>query len=181
MKEFKKENFCDAVYRPEETEKKPKFEIVNRKEFDKSVAIVKFKRLNPEAELPIRGTFGSAGYDICANLEEDVTINPGECVKISTGFATSFRKDYVALIFSRSGLATKNGLVVAQGTAVIDSDYRGEWFVPLFNQSDKPQIVRSGDRIAQLVIQPVCKIKAIEVDELNQTRRGAGGFGSTGK
>ena len=181
MKDWKNSDFVKYEDGKKVEEEKPKFEIVNRRDYDKSVALVKFKRMAPDAELPMRGTFGSAGYDICANLEEDVTINPGECVKISTGFATSFRKDYVALVFSRSGLATKNGLVVAQGTAVIDSDYRGEWFIPLYNQSSEPQIVRSGDRIAQLVIQPVCKIKAIEVDELNQTRRGNGGFGSTGK
>ena len=159
----------------------PKFEIVNRREFDKSKAIVKFKKINPDAELPIRGTFGSAGYDICADLEEDITIQPGEYAKIPTGFSTSFRSEFVALVYSRSGLATKQGLVVAQGTAVIDSDYRGEWFIPLYNQSKEPQVVRSGDRIAQLLIQPVCKVKAIEVDELNQTRRGDGGFGSTGR
>ena len=181
MKDWKNSDFVKYEDGKKVEEEKPKFEIVNRRDYDKSVALVKFKRMTPDAELPMRGTFGSAGYDICANLNEDVTINPGECVKISTGFATSFRKDYVALVFSRSGLATKNGLVVAQGTAVIDSDYRGEWFIPLYNQSSEPQVVRSGDRIAQLVIQPVCKIKAIEVDELNQTRRGNGGFGSTGK
>ena len=181
MKDWKNSDFVKYEDGKKVEEEKPKFEIVNRRDYDKSVALVKFKRMTPDAELPMRGTFGSAGYDICANLEEDVTINPGECVKISTGFATSFRKDYVALVFSRSGLATKNGLVVAQGTAVIDSDYRGEWFIPLFNQSDKPQVVRSGDRIAQLVVQPVCKIKAVEVDELNTTRRGNGGFGSTGQ
>jgi len=160
--------------------KKP-FEIINRNEWDKKNVTVKFKKITPDAELPIRGTFGSAGYDIVASLNEDVTIQPGETVKIPTGFATSFRSDYVALVYSRSGLATKNGLVVAQGTAVIDSDYRGEWFIPLYNQSNEPQLVRSGDRIAQLLVQPVCKIKAIEVDDLNRTKRGNGGFGSTGK
>jgi len=157
------------------------FEIMKRHEFDRlSVAYIHFKKLDPEAELPMMGTYGSAGYDICAFLDEDVIIQPGELAKIPTGFATSFRREYVALVYSRSGLATKNGLVVAQGTAVIDSDYRGEWFIPLFNQSDKPQLVRNGDRIAQLLVQPVCRIKAIEVDELNQTKRGDGGFGSTG-
>lgn len=163
-----------------EEPKKQEFEIIRREEMDLSYAVVKFKKINPDAELPIKGTFGSAGYDICADLNEDVTIQPGETVKIPTGFATSFRKDFVALIYSRSGIATKNGLVVAQGTAVIDSDYRGEWFIPLYNQSDKPQLVRSGDRIAQLVVQPVCRVKMIEVDDLNATYRGRGGFGSTG-
>lgn len=160
--------------------RKQEFEIIRRNEMDMTYAVLKFKKINPEAELPIRGTFGSAGYDICANLNEDVTIQPGETVKIPTGFATAFRKEFVALVYSRSGLATKNGLVVAQGTAVIDSDYRGEWFIPLYNQSNEPQLVRSGDRIAQLIVQPICRVKAIEVDDLNQTRRGEGGFGSTG-
>lgn len=159
---------------------KSDFQIIRREDMDKSVAIVKFKKLNPDAELPIRGTFGSAGYDICAFLDEDITIHPDELVKIPTGFATSFRSDYVALVYSRSGLATKNGLVVAQGTAVIDSDYRGEWFIPLYNQSGQPQLVRNGDRIAQLLVQPICGVKAIEVDDLNETKRGDGGFGSTG-
>lgn len=185
--EWKKEDFTIMNKNEAEQEttesRQPKrdFEIFRREELDKSVAIVKFKRLNDEAELPIRGTLGSAGYDLVACLDEEVMIEPGETVKIPTGFATSFRKDYVALVYSRSGLATKQGLVVAQGTAVIDSDYRGEWFIPLYNQSKEPQMVRGGDRIAQLLVQPVCRIKAIEVDELNQTRRGGGGFGSTGK
>lgn len=173
--------------RDDRTEKKD-YEVMHRTEYDKnhgrnsnvSFAILQFKRLNPDAELPIRGTFGSAGYDICAFLNEDVTIEPGECVKIPTGFATSFRSEYVALIYSRSGLATQRGLVVAQGTAVIDSDYRGEWFIPLYNQSKEPQLVRSGDRIAQLIVQPVCRVKAVEVDNLNETRRGENGFGNTG-
>ena len=185
--EWKKEDFTimnkDETGQETTESRQPKrdFEIIKREELDKSIAIVKFKRLNDEAELPIRGTLGSAGYDLVACLDEEVMIEPGETVKIPTGFATSFRKDYVALVYSRSGLATKQGLVVAQGTAVIDSDYRGEWFIPLYNQSKEPQMVRGGDRIAQLLVQPVCRIKAIEVDELNQTRRGGGGFGSTGK
>lgn len=167
----------EEIAKPQRTD----FEIIRREEMDKSFAIVKFKKIHPEAELPVRGTFGSAGYDIVADLNEDVTIQPGEVAKIPTGFATSFRSDFVALVYSRSGLATKNGLVVAQGTAVIDSDYRGEWFIPLRNTSNEPQLVRSGDRIAQLLVQPVCRVKAIEVDDLNQTRRGEGGFGSTGR
>lgn len=185
--EWKKEDFTimnkDEAGQETTESRQPKrdFEIIKREELDKSIAIVKFKRLNDEAELPIRGTLGSAGYDLVACLDEEVMIEPGETVKIPTGFATSFRKDYVALVYSRSGLATKQGLVVAQGTAVIDSDYRGEWFIPLYNQSKEPQMVRGGDRIAQLLVQPVCRIKAVEVDELNQTRRGGGGFGSTGK
>lgn len=185
--EWKKEDFTimnkDETGQETTESRQPKrdFEIFRREDLDKSIAIVKFKRLNDEAELPIRGTLGSAGYDLVACLDEEVMIEPGETVKIPTGFATSFRKDYVALVYSRSGLATKQGLVVAQGTAVIDSDYRGEWFIPLYNQSKEPQMVRGGDRIAQLLVQPVCRIKAIEVDELNQTRRGGGGFGSTGK
>lgn len=167
----------DAIQEP----RAQQFEIVKREDFDKSLAIVKFKKLRDDVELPLRATDGSAGYDICANLEEDITIYPNEMAKIPTGFATSFRKDYVALIYSRSGLATKNGLVVCQGTAVIDSDYRGEWFIPIYNQSNQSQLIRSGDRIAQLLIQPVCRMRAIEVDDFNPTQRGTGGFGSTGK
>lgn len=184
-RQWKKEDFVMTNKTEEEvkTEVQPKreFEIIRREELDKTVAFVKFQRLNPDAELPIRGTLGSAGYDIVACLDSEVIIQPGEVAKIPTGFATSFRREYVALVYSRSGLATKQGLVVAQGTAVIDSDYRGEWFIPLYNQSKEPQMVRGGDRIAQVIMQPVCRMKAIEVEELNQTKRGDGGFGSTGK
>ena len=178
------EQLKDAIQTPNTIQKPQSFEIIRREEMDrsldKSIAIVKFKKLRDDVELPLRATDGSAGYDVCANLENDITILPDEIVKIPTGFSTSFRKDYVALVYSRSGLALKNGLVVCQGTAVIDSDYRGEWFIPLHNQSSQPQLIRSGDRIAQLLIQPVCRMKAIEVDDLNETRRGRGGFGSTG-
>lgn len=159
---------------------KSDFEIIRREEMDTSLAIIKFKKTKPEAELPIRGTFGSAGYELCAFLDEDITIQPNECVKIPLGFSTSFRSNYVALVFSKTGLAEKYGLVVNQGTMVIDSNYRGEWYVALRNQSNQPQLVRSGDRIAQLIVQPICRVKAIEVDDLNETKRGDDDFGSTG-
>lgn len=163
--------------------RKQKFEIIRREEMnqlDVTYCALKIKRLNPEAELPMKGTAGSAGYDIIACLDKDVIIGPGEVGMIHTGFATSFRREFVGLIYSRSGMATKRGLVIAQGVAVIDSDYRGEWIIPLRNTSKENQLVRSGDRIAQLLIQPVSRIKMIETDDLNQTARGSGGFGSTG-
>lgn len=157
------------------------FEIISREDRDKETAIVKFKKIVADCHLPERGTLGSAGYDIFANLNEAVTIQPHETVKISTGFATSFNNRYVGLVYSRSGLATKKGLVVCQGTAVIDSDYRGEWFIPIYNQSTEPQTIEPNDRIAQLIVQPTMRIRAIEVNDLENTKRGKGGFGSTGE
>lgn len=165
-------------------EYKPKhsdFEIVRREHYNKNVAVVRFKKIRPDIKLPEKATAGSAGYDIYADLNETVEIYPQSTVKIPTGFSTSFNRDYVALVYSRSGLATKQGLVVAQGTAVIDSDYRGEWFIPIHNDSNQVQTIENGDKIAQLIMQPCCKIKAVEVDELNHTKRGEGGFGSTGE
>ena len=168
-------------YRPHKPHPRDDFEIIPREDRDKETAVVKFKKIVPDCKLPERGTLGSAGYDIFANLNEAVTIQPNETVKISTGFATSFKNNYVGLVYSRSGLATKKGLVVCQGTAVIDSDYRGEWFIPIYNQSKEPQTIEPNDRIAQLIMQPTLRIRAIEVNDLENTKRGKGGFGSTGK
>ena len=154
-------------YRPHKPHPRDDFEIISREDRDKETAVVKFKKIVPDCKLPERGTLGSAGYDIFANLNEAVTIQPNETVKISTGFATSFRNNYVGL--------------VCQGTAVIDSDYRGEWFIPIYNQSKEPQTIEPNDRIAQLIMQPTLRIRAIEVNDLENTKRGKGGFGSTGK
>jgi dUTP pyrophosphatase len=114
---------------------------------------------------------------------EDISIFilPGDCKKINTGFSTNIPHGYWAAIFARSGLATKNGLRPAQGVPVIDEPYTGEWIIPIYNQSDKTQYIRHGDRIAQFVLLPYFDTELIEVNELKETDRGEGGFGSSGK
>ena len=142
---------------------------------------VKIKKLNENAVIPKAATVGSAGMDLYSNLNESVTINPGERALIPTGIAISLESpDYVAYIFARSGLAIKSGITLANCVGVIDSDYRGEIKVGLINQSDKPFVVENKERIAQLVISPVIVPTVVEVDELDDTERAAGGFGSTG-
>lgn len=142
---------------------------------------LKIKKLNENAVIPKAATVGSAGMDLYSNLKESVTINPGERALIPTGIAISLESpDYVAYIFARSGLAIKSGITLANCVGVIDSDYRGEIKVGLINQSDKPFVVENKERIAQLVISPVIVPTVVEVDELDDTERAAGGFGSTG-
>ena len=139
-------------------------------------------RLRPEAILPERQTPGSAGYDLSACLTEDLVIEPGDCVPVPTGIALCpDRKDVVLLVYARSGLATKHGVSMANGVGVIDSDYRGEIGVGLVNLGSEPYTVQPGDRIAQLMVVPVVQPTLTVVDTLDETERGAGGFGSTGR
>lgn len=158
------------VKRKEEIDKPKKtdFEIIRREQMDVTYAVLKFKKLNDDAELPMKPTFGSAGYDVIACTDGIITIQPGETMMIPTGLMASFRKEFVGLLYSKDTMATKYGLVIAQGVAVIDSDCRTEWKAPIKNISDKPQLIRSGDRIAQLLVQPVCRVKMFEVDDLNR-------------
>ena len=143
--------------------------------------ILKIKKLNENAVIPEMATSGSAGMDLRACIDADVVINPGERALISTGLAIALESNaYVAYIYARSGLAVKSGITLANCVGVIDSDYRGELKVGLVNISDKPFTVSNGERIAQLVIAPVIVPKILEVDELDETERAAGGFGSTG-
>ena len=139
------------------------------------------KRLSERAILPTYGTAYSAGADLYACLEGEMTIAPGETVLIRTGLALEIPQGYVGLIYARSGLATKRGLAPANKVGVIDADYRGEVMVALYNQSGSVQTVAHGERIAQLVIAPFLSAEFEEVDDLSDTVRGAGGFGSTGK
>ncbi|OJU12972.1 MAG: deoxyuridine 5'-triphosphate nucleotidohydrolase [Clostridiales bacterium 43-6] len=140
------------------------------------------KKLDEHAILPTRATEGSAGMDLYALSEEEQIIKAGERVSISTGIAISLpSKDYVALVFARSGLSTKHGITLANCVGVIDSDYRGEIKVALINQSKEDYRLQPKERIAQLCILPVLGMEIEEVQELDETRRGAGGFGSTGK
>ena len=144
---------------------------------------IKIKKVNSNAKLPYRATEGSAGADLFACLEEEsVILKPNERILIPTGIAISLSDiNYGAFIFPRSSLSSKFGISLANCVGVVDSDYRGEIKVPLINHSDEPFTVNNGDRIAQLVIMPVVIPEFIEVELLDDTERGEGGFGSTGK
>lgn len=142
---------------------------------------INIKKLNEKAIIPTYGSVYSAGADLYALTDEEVVIQPGQTAFIHTGLATEIPEGYVGLVYARSGLACKQGLAPANKVGVIDSDYRGELVVALFNQSGEAKTVKYGDRIAQLVIAPYLKCEFIESEELSDTTRGAGGFGSTGK
>lgn len=139
------------------------------------------KKLRPNAVLPTYGTASAAGADLYACLEKPVTIAPGETVLIPTGLAMEIPVGFAGLIYARSGLSVKRGLAPANKVGVIDADYRGEFMVALLNHGKQPQTVDHGERIAQLVITPVITPGFMEVEELSDTARGTGGFGSTGK
>lgn len=140
---------------------------------------LKYHMLSDTAKLPTKAHDNDACFDLYA--AENCTICPGECCKISTGFSTEIPQGYYAPIYSRSGNATKRGLRVAQGTAVIDEGYRGEWIVPLYNDSNEKQEIHIGDRIAQFTLLPYPEIKLTEVAELSDTDRGDTGFGGSGQ
>ncbi len=142
--------------------------------------ILPIKRLHENAVLPAYMSAGAAAMDVCACIEEDVILAPGERALIGTGFAIAAPVGTVALLFARSGLAYKSGITLSNCVGVIDSDYRGEVKVALTNTSDAPFTVTSGMRIAQLAILPVEQAQLCEVDDLDETARSAGGFGSTG-
>ena len=141
---------------------------------------VHFKKLTPKAKTPSYSTEHAAGADLYACLEEAVTIVPGETAFIHTGLAVEIPEGMVGLIYARSGLACKKGLAPANKVGVIDSDYRGEIIVALYNHSDEEIAIASSERIAQMVITPYYSAEYEEVDELEETARGTGGFGSTG-
>ena len=147
---------------------------------------LKFKAVRPQIgdsiPLPFYASAGAAGMDLHACVDAPVTIAPRALVSIPTGLAIALPSaKYVALVFARSGLGIKHGVSLSNGVGVIDSDYRGEISVGLTNLSDVPYTVQPGDRIAQLAVVPVVQAALVQVDELDQTDRGAGGFGSTGK
>ena len=151
---------------------------------------IDIKKLNPEVRIPTKGSSESAGWDLYAYTYENHETNesddwsvfllPGQTVKIHTGLAISLPEGTFAGIYARSGLATKRGLAPANKVGIIDSDYRGEIIVALHNSSDIPQNLKKYERIAQLIIQPYITNQWIEVEELDETERGDGGFGSTG-
>ena len=141
---------------------------------------VNVKKLSPDAVIPTYGSEFSAGADLYACVEGSVTVNPGQTLLVKTGIAMEIPEGYAGLIYARSGLATKKGLAPANKVGVIDSDYRGEIMVALYNHSQVPATVEKGERIAQIVIAPFLKADFTVVEELSDTKRGAGGFGSTG-
>ena len=142
-------------------------------------APVKIKLLNPQATIPAHGSAEAAGWDVCAC--QSCLIQPKTVAKISTGIAVETPKNCFMGIFARSGKATKQGLRPANCVGIVDSDYRGEVIVPLYNDSDKTQKVEKGEKIAQLIILPYVTWDIQIVNELDDTARGEGGFGSTGK
>ena len=141
---------------------------------------INIKKLSNTAKFPTRGSEEAAGYDLYADIPEPVLVAPGDTFKVNTGISIAIPNGFFGGIYPRSGLATKQGLAPANKVGIIDSDYRGEVIVALFNQSPVPQYVHPGDRIAQLIIQPYVKFDWNIVEELDETDRGVGGFGSTG-
>ncbi len=143
--------------------------------------IIFIKKLHPNAVIPSYGTEFAAGADLYACIDNPISIQPQETVLIPTGIALEIPAGYVGLIYARSGLAVKRGLAPANQVGVIDSDYRGELLVPLFNHSSDLQEVAPQERIAQIIFTPYLKGFFTETDTLNDTKRQDGGFGSTGK
>ncbi len=142
---------------------------------------IQVKKLREGARLPHLATQGSAACDLYALLEKPLTLRPGERVSVPTGLALALPDpSFVAVVCARSGLALKRGLSLANGIGVIDSDYRGELFVALINNSAENQTIENGERIGQLMILPVVRAEYEEAEELGETERGTGGFGSTG-
>lgn len=142
---------------------------------------VNIKKLNENATIPTYGSQFSAGADLYACNEEPIVIKPHQTVLVKTGIALEIPEGYAGLIYARSGIATKRGLAPANKVGVVDSDYRGEVMVALHNHSSIVQEIEPNERIAQLVVTPFLKVDFCETDELTDTVRGEGGFGSTGK
>ncbi len=142
---------------------------------------VRFTKLDARATVPTYGTAAAAGADLYALPDGDISVAPGETVLVHTGLALEIPVGYMGLVFARSGLASKRGLAPANKVGVIDADYRGEIMVALYNQSDKTQVIASGERVAQLVLVPFLAAEYEESESLSETDRGAGGFGSTGR
>ncbi|WP_294451472.1 dUTP diphosphatase [uncultured Gemmiger sp.] len=143
---------------------------------------VKYKLLDPRAKAPAYATAGAAAADLCALLDEPLTLAPGQRTMIPTGLAIELPDaQCVALLYARSGLAIKHGLTLPNCVGVIDSDYRGEVRVGLINLGTEPYTIQPGERIAQLCIAPVWQAAFVQAEDLSDTDRGAGGFGSTGK
>lgn len=143
--------------------------------------VIPVKKLKPNAILPTYGSAGAAGADLYACLDGTIEIAPGQTVFVPTGLAMEIPEGYAGLAYARSGLACKQDLAPANKVGVIDSDYRGEFIIALHNHGREVRVINHGERIAQLVITPVYTPGFTEVSELSDTKRGVGGFGSTGK
>ena len=141
---------------------------------------INIKKLNGKAVIPVYGSEFAAGADLYACIDKDVEIAPHATEVIPTGIALELPIGYAGLIYARSGLATKKGLAPANKVGVADCDYRGEVKVALHNHSETAQTIAAGERVAQLVITPYITAQFVEAEELSDTARGAGGFGSTG-
>jgi dUTP pyrophosphatase len=145
------------------------------------MARVLIKKLNPDVELPTYKTSGASGMDLMAFIEEPIKIVPNSSYLVPTGLSMAFSEDYEVQIRPRSGLAAKNKITVLNTPGTIDSDYRGEIKIILFNHGTENFIINNKDRVAQMILTPVVKMEFEEVDNLPDTLRGEGGFGSTGK
>ena len=139
------------------------------------------KKLKPSVQMPSYKTNGASGMDLMAFIDKPIELKPGKSCLVPTGLSVAFSKEYEIQIRPRSGLAAKNNITVLNTPGTIDSDYRGELKVILFNHGENEFVVNCDDRIAQMVLTPVLKIEFEEVNELPETIRGSGGFGSTGK
>ncbi len=142
---------------------------------------VLIKKLNPSVQLPSYKTKGASGMDLMAFIEKPINLEPGKSCLVPTGLSVAFPKEYEIQIRPRSGLAAKNNISVLNTPGTIDSDYRGEIKIILFNHSNKNFMINNNDRIAQMVLTPVIKMDLEETNELPESIRGEGGFGSTGK
>ena len=142
--------------------------------------LIKYTKLNEYAQEPTRGSVAAAGYDLYAAISDSVTIPAHSTVKIGTGLAFALPDNTFAAIFARSGLATKQGLRPANCVGVCDSDYRGEYIVAVHNDTDEEKIIEPNERIAQMILMPYIPMMFEEVESLDETERGEGGFGSTG-
>lgn len=142
---------------------------------------IKIKKLNENAIIPTRGSEQAAGYDLYACTDERILINPHKTVKVGTGLSIEIPDGYFGAIFARSGLATKRGIRPSNCVGVCDSDYRGEYIVDLHNDTNGIKMIEPNERIAQLIVMPYLSVDFKEVNELSDTNRGVGGFGSTGR
>jgi dUTP pyrophosphatase len=145
------------------------------------MARVLIKKLNPDAELPVYKSSGASGVDLMAFIKEPIKILPNSSHLVPTGLSMAFSEDYEVQIRPRSGIAVKNSITVLNTPGTIDSDYRGEIKIVLFNHGKKDFIINNKDRVAQMILTPVIKMEFEETDNLPNTLRGEGGFGSTGK
>lgn len=138
-------------------------------------------KIKTDNKIPAYQTKNAAGLDLYCVSEKDITIKPNETVKIHTGVQVEIPEGYFGAVYPRSSTGVKKNLMLANTVGIIDSDYRGELMVFFYNYGSEEQVIENGDRLAQLVIQPYLRCKVKKVEKLNDTRRGDGGFGSTGK